>query len=29
MAAKLATAEEHILANAEGSGAIPDGSFRF
>jgi chaperonin GroEL (HSP60 family) len=28
MAAKLATAEEHILANAEGSGAIPDGSFR-
>jgi chaperonin GroEL (HSP60 family) len=28
MPAKLATAEEHILANAEGSGAIPDGSVR-
>jgi chaperonin GroEL len=28
MAAKLPTAEEQILANAEGSGAIPDGSVR-
>ena len=28
MAAKLATPDEHILANAEGSGAIPDGSVR-
>jgi hypothetical protein len=27
MAAKLATVDEHILANAEGSGAIPDGAF--
>jgi hypothetical protein len=26
MAAKLATVDEHILAYAEGSGAIPDGS---
>jgi chaperonin GroEL (HSP60 family) len=26
MVAKLATVDEHILANAEGSGAIPDGS---
>jgi len=28
MAAKLATVDERILANAEGSGAIPDGSVR-
>jgi len=28
MAAKLATVEEHILANAEGSGSIPDGCVR-
>ncbi|MFZ0319839.1 MAG: TCP-1/cpn60 chaperonin family protein, partial [Candidatus Sulfotelmatobacter sp.] len=28
MAARLATVDEHILGNAEGSGAIPDGSFR-
>jgi chaperonin GroEL (HSP60 family) len=28
MAARLLTADEHILANAEGSGAIPDGSVR-
>ncbi len=28
MAAKLATVDEHILANAEGSRAIPDGSIR-
>jgi len=28
MAARLATVDEHILANAEGSGAIPDGSVR-
>ena len=26
MAAKLATVDEHILAYAEGSGAIPEGS---
>ena len=28
MAARLATVDEHILANAEGSGAIPGGSLR-
>jgi chaperonin GroEL (HSP60 family) len=28
MAARLATVDEHILANAEGSDAIPDGSVR-
>jgi chaperonin GroEL (HSP60 family) len=28
MAAKLATVDQHILANAEGSGAIPGGSVR-